>query len=133
MKNHLLTITILILLTSCAGVGDYEISLGGNFELVRANNKHVMVTYNSDLSPIIIPAKVVEINYNNDYIIAKQLGMKADEEDPDFEILDETDVNYWIVEKNAITAIGPLNEEDYKLKLEKLNIDLELKPAKSFR
>ncbi|WLR41293.1 DUF3997 domain-containing protein [Bacillus carboniphilus] len=140
MKKLLMILTIPIFLTGCAGLGDYQADLGENYQIFRSSADNVKITYNNDTEnnssyQNVIPEKVIAVNYNENCIIAKQVGMKRNEENPnsEYEVPDETDQNHWIVEKSTTAAIGPLNEEEYNLKLDELNLDLELKSVESFR
>ena len=78
--------SVWILKNVSPGNFDYSYDVGnGNYMLFRSS-AHVIkvVPKNNYISePVIIPEKVVEIAWNNKYVIAKQYGMKQ-------ESLDET-------------------------------------------
>ncbi|MGN7358519.1 DUF3997 domain-containing protein [Paenibacillus sp. SAF-054] len=75
-KAYLLFL-LLITLQGCAGLGDYDIQLPGNFSVVRTSGHQVTISpqlsSHSWGSPI-VPAKLVQVAWNEEYIIAKQWG-----------------------------------------------------------
>ena len=115
---------------------DYSYDVGnGSYMLVRSS-AHVIkvVPKNNYISePVIIPEKVVEIAWNNKYVIAKQYGMKQDSPESTYEIPDETVVNYWILDTETVERYGPYSYEDFEIKLQEFDIaNLTLKPVLDF-
>lgn len=91
-KAYLLFL-LLITLHGCAGLGDYDIQLPGNFSVVRTSGHQVTISpqlsSHSWGSPI-VPAKVVQVAWNEEYIIAKQWGqVMVVKEDSTKEIIEE--------------------------------------------
>ena len=132
MKKHLQFLFLLFILSGCSGVGDYESSLGNGFQLFRASAHKVFITYNpdGDSRENITPGKITEVNYNQEYIVAKQLELKDDINTVStIEVPDGTSVKYWIIKKSSLETWGPLKHDRYQQKIDELNIDLDLRPV----
>jgi len=121
------------------GQFDYDYDVGnGSYTLHRSNAHSITITpkegYTKETE--IIPEKVVEIAWNNQYVIAKQYGMKrAYPDNPNniYKIPDESIVNYWILDTENKERYGPYTYEEFLIKLQEFNIiDLELKPVRSY-
>ena len=98
-----------------------------------AHEIKVVPKNNYTSEPVIIPEKVVEIAWNNKYVIAKQYGMKQESPESTYEIPDETVVNYWILDTETIERYGPYSYEDFELKLQEFDIThLTLKPVLNY-
>ena len=115
------------------GQFDYDYDVGnGSYTLHRTSAHSVTITpkngYKSESE--IIPEKVVEIAWNNQYVIAKQYGMKRKRPNRTYEIPDETIVNYWILDTENKIRYGSYTYEEFLIKLHELNItNLQLKPV----
>jgi hypothetical protein len=70
---------------------------------------------------IIIEGDVVEVNYNDNYIIAK----KANHIEFRKEYFNDEKVEYFIISKKSDSIFGPYNEMWYKVKKMELNLDLK--------
>lgn len=81
----------------------------------------------------IIPEKVVELAYNDNYILVKQFKLK--EKYPGdikrtVKIPDESEAYYWIIDIKNEEIYSKYTEEEFENKKEELNIkELELKPT----
>ncbi|WLR52489.1 DUF3997 domain-containing protein [Bacillus tianshenii] len=84
----------------------------------------------------VIPTKVTEVAWNDNYILAKQVGLK---EDPDssngYKIPNKDDVNFWILNYKSVEVFGPLGSNDFIKKKNKLEIsqDVELKKIQDIK
>ncbi len=152
MKKTLLIIAIFLLLGIILGVlgaafiilvspgqYDYSYDIVNNFELIRSSAHDITIIPKDRYSTEneIIPTKVVEVAWNNRYVIAKQYGMKKaypEEADNTYEIPDETVVNYWILDTENKERYGPFSYEEFSTKLQEFNLtNLQLKPVTEYR
>lgn len=121
------------------GVQDYDVDLPGNYSIVRTSSHHVKIApkqgdtgWGSD----IIPTKVTEVGWDDNFIIAKQLGLKDDPNSSNgYQIPNENDVNYWILDYNSGDVFGPLNKENFNQSKNELGIseDVILKKVEKLR
>lgn len=65
---------------------------------------------NNIFGPVNIPCKILEYNYNDEYIIANQDG-----------------TGYWIIDKKDHSCLGPMNHMNFDSKKDSLEIRLRLK------
>lgn len=124
-----------LLLYGCAGEGDYDVELPNNYSLIRSSSHSISVkkqTGEGEWESDTIPEKVTEIAWNNEYILAKQLGLKV--KDPDvsaeYKIPDESKVYYWILKVEDDSVFGPLSEEEFDKKKDELGVPKDLKLKK---
>ena len=114
------------------GVFDYEYKVGnGSYTLHRNSADVIYIAPNNGYSSKteIIPEKIVEVAWNNRYVIAKQYGMKKESLDKTYEIPDESIVNYWILDTEMKIIYGPFLYEEFLLNVQKFDLtNLELKP-----
>lgn len=122
----IMLLLLLIILQGCAGAGDYDIQLPGQFSVVRTSAHQVTISPKESShswgSPV-VPAKVVQVAWNEDYILAKQWGLKQDPSKSSFyEIPDQTKEYYWIIHINSKEVFGPLDSDEYIEKKKELAI-----------
>ena len=123
---------ILIFINLGPGVSDYEYKVGnGSYTLHRNSTDVIYIAPNNGYSSKteIIPEKIVEVAWNNRYVIAKQYRMKKESLDKTYEIPDESIVNYWILDTEMKIIYGPFSYEEFLLNVQKFDLtNLELKP-----
>jgi hypothetical protein len=108
--------------------GTYEIHLPEGYSLIRSSVHAVTLNRQIDdnnWGEAIIPAEVVEIASNDKYILAKQIGLKKRSpinRDDTYEIPDESNLGYWILEIENDNIYGPLKEIEFMEKKEELDI-----------
>ncbi len=127
-SKFLLIVIFSGLLYGCSGAGDYGTSLPDGYSLLRSSAN--MVTINKQegegvWGDALIPPKITELTWNNDYILAKQLGLKLNNpKDPNdtYKIPDESKVNYWILQINGDNIYGPLTDSEFVQKKKELSI-----------
>ena len=118
------------------GLSDYSYNVANNYMLVRSSGHEIKVVpidgwTNEDE---IIPAKVIEIDWNDRYIIAKQAGLKVESSNSNYEIPDPTKIYYWILDTNEMKRYGPYSENEFNNKLIEFKLtDLRLKDVESYR
>lgn len=135
MRKLLIPIVIVLVgltLFGCAGAGDYDIELSGGYSLIRSSAHQVTINKRqseTSWESAVIPTKIVEIAWDDKYILAKQVGLKRrnpkDSKDT-YEIPDESKVSYWILEVKDGNIYGPLTDKDFDEKKKELNISKEM-------
>ena len=112
----------LIMLTGCAGLADYSLDLPGNYSIVRTSAHQVTVApkiSDSHWGSDVIPTKVTGVAWDDNYILAKQLGLVNDPKSSNgYQIPNNDDVHFWILEIKSGKIFGPLDEVAF---LEKKN------------
>lgn len=125
-----ITLLILTFITGCVGLGDYDIKLPNGYSIVRTSAHNVTISpqesENSWGAPL-IPTKVVQVGWDDRYILAKQIGLKTDPRSSNGnQIPDESNVKFWIMEMKTKKVIGPLDEKEFLNKKIELSISNEL-------
>lgn len=137
---HIIGIIVIIIGIVCFGKfgstteGIYD--LGNQYELAATSAHEVKIVpesgWTSDTQ--IIPAKVVELAWNKDYIIAKQLGLKRENDYSDYEIPDKKKVYYWILDVKEKKRHGPYSKKKFEKELKKYHLEhLKMKNADKYR
>lgn len=124
------------------GTQDYEYDVGTGYQLNRSSAHQITISpkleylegdYNADS----IPTKVIELAWNERYVIAKQFGMKSrSPNNPDdlYEEVDKTKTYYWILDTLDKKRYGPFDLADFKEQLKIYELEnLELKPVESYK
>ncbi|MBK5446956.1 DUF3997 domain-containing protein [Peribacillus sp. TH24] len=126
----LLALLSLSLLTGCPGPADYDIDLPGGYSVIRTSAHQVKIApkeSDSSWGTDVIPTKVTEVAWDGNYIIAKQLGLKEDEDSSNgYQISDEDKVNFWILEIKTGKVTGPLDDESFIAKKAELEISKDV-------
>lgn len=127
-------------LVGCAGMADYSYEVGDDYELWRtsAHEIHVIPKDGWQDKSEIIPAKVVRIAWDEQFVIAEQqLLQRRSSNDPTDSYKEPSeDFAYWILDTTAKKAHGPfVDEEVLKMEMERMKIPLtlKLKDVESFR
>ncbi|WP_282942172.1 DUF3997 domain-containing protein [Paenibacillus sp. RC67] len=107
-----------LLTSGCAGLGDYDISLPGGYSVVRTSAHQVTISRQVSegvWGERVVPAKVVQIAWDERYILAKQVGLMNDpmRTNSSYQIPDESVVGYWIIDIQTDETRGPMTEEDF--------------------
>ena len=121
-------------------MADYSYEITGNYELWRTSAHQVTVIPNDgwqDESEI-IPAKVVKIAWDEQFIITEQQLLEQTSSNNLTDTYGEpsNDFAYWILDTTLRKVYGPFdNKEELKMEMEKLNIPttLKLKDVESYR
>ncbi|MGG3451731.1 DUF3997 domain-containing protein [Domibacillus aminovorans] len=125
--NYLLLALIsLFLLTGCPGPADYDIDLPGGYSVIRTSAHQVKIapkTSDTSWGSDVIPTKVTEVAWDDNYIIAKQLGLKEDDDSSNgYQIPDKENVHFWILEIKTGKVTGPLDDDSFMEKKAELKI-----------
>lgn len=130
---------LFIFLISCAGLADFDIDLSDGYTIIRRSGHDVVIVTRINeymFSNDIVPPKVVEVAWNEDYILAKQLELVIDPNSHNnIPIPDDKKDFYWIIVTESGEVFGPLTFEQFNTKKEELGIpnDLILKNVEEFR
>lgn len=108
--------------------GPYDIKLPNGYSLISSSAHNLTLNKQIDennLGEAIIPAEIVQIAWDDNYILTKQLGLKRrnpNNINDTYEIQDESKVSYWILEIESGTVYGPLNDKEFIEKKKELSI-----------
>lgn len=139
MKNRCMLISlialILIIVTGCGRtdtLNDDECYVGTGYKLIQTSGHQISVipADGHEIDKPRIQPKVVEIAWNERYVIAKQLGLKSaypDNPNNSYKIPDEEDVSYWILDTKENVLFGGFNLTDFEKKLSEFGINDSLK------
>lgn len=113
------------------GMEDYDYSVGTGYMLERTSGHQISIVPQggNDGTKPEIGAKVVQIAWNERYVLAKQVGLKKaypDNPDNSYEIPDETVVRYYILDTIDLELYGGFDLETFEQKKEELEIPDEL-------
>lgn len=124
----------LVTLVGCAGLGDYDIDLPGNYSIVRTSAHQIKLAPKkgeSSWGSDIIPAKIVEVAWDDNYILVKRLGLMTDPESNNgYQIPNAEKESFWILEIENGDLLGPLSEEGFEIQKDKLGISENVKLKK---
>lgn len=117
------------------GVSDYSYDLVGGYKVTSSSAHEVKVVPQSSVGIPMIPAKVIEIAWDNTFILAKQQGLKKQSENSSYMIPDEKTIHYWIINASQHKIYGPLDDDEFIKERKKLNVSdsLKLKNVDSYK
>lgn len=143
--KKLFLILFCLVLTGCAGASDYEITLDNGFRIDRLSAHQIAIygtePVKSDVEEfkthLYVPAKITDVWWNEDYIIAKQLKLVANKNG----VLEppkpsNVDYSYWIIDVNNREPLGPFDEKELENTIDKLGIpnnSVSLTPIEDLR
>jgi len=121
------------------GPADYAYDLPGGYWLVRSSGHEISITpkegYDPRNPPPIIPAKVVEVAFDDRYILAKRYELKPDPRSTNgYEIPDETKESYYILDTSVPKMYMCYNLDEFNEKRKTLKVPetLKLKDVASY-
>jgi hypothetical protein len=97
------------------GLADFEAPLPGGYKLYRSS-AHQITVLPSDRG---IPPKVVEVGYDDDFIIAKQNHLRRRSPGNSKDTSEEPDpgvFSFWIIDLRKSESYGPLTEDEFAAK-----------------
>ena len=136
--KRLLAFSILILLVyGCdyfafgPGKSDFVTKLCGEYYVLRTSAQHIQVSPMSfgDNTPI-IPTKVIELGYDQKFIIAKQKHLKQKSPSNPKNTYKKPDpgvLSYWILDVTIPKVYGPFSSKEFYKKRTELNVPRGLK------
>ena len=127
-------ILLIIIFPGCAGLADYGYNIVNGYKLNYNNSSDVRVILEnySGYEEYCLPTKIVEIAWNDRYIIAKQYELvdRNEYKGDTYKIPDKNKVNYWILDSLEKERYGPYTLDEFNEQLEFYNItNLKLKPT----
>ena len=137
----MIIITLMItMLTGCFGPGaqDYEYEVGTGYKLHRISGHNIVVAPDGNWNEKpVIEAKVVQIAWDERYVIAKQLGLKRaypDNPNNTYKIPDANVVKYFILDTVELKLYGGYGFDELleQRKILEISDDLVLKDVNSY-
>lgn len=95
--NLLIMVLFDVYLYWCSNGTDYIINLNDGYEIIKTSTDFISIS-KSDINmewSYLTPKKIVEVSYNDEYIISKQFDVL--EKDDKF-FVDELKENYWMLD-----------------------------------
>ncbi len=103
------------------GVLDWRYDLPGGCYIRRASSHRIEIG-----GRIEIPAKVVELDFDNRFLIAKQQHLTERSHGDSYLIPDKGSFSWWIGDFKTGTTIGPLDELEFAAQRKALGVSAEL-------
>ena len=126
IHSLMLPLFSLLLLTGCAGLADYSLDLPGNYSIVRTSAHQVTLApkiSDTHWGSNVIPSKITEATWDDNYILVKQLGLMDDPNSSNgYQVPNKDDEYFWILEIKSGNVFGPLDEEQFVEKKLELSI-----------
>jgi hypothetical protein len=112
------------------GTLDYSYEMSGGYEVFRSSAHLIDITLERR---IVVPAKIVEVAWDESFILAKQQLLKDRGDGYEYPIPNRYD--YWILDVKGRSVLGAFTEEEFKAKRTKLGVDqnLVLKSVEDYR
>jgi len=138
LKQLILLIVTCFIVSGCAGLADYTISLDNGYRIDRLSAHQIQIYGDEAVNDgddttfnhLYVPAEVTAIWWDEQYIIAKQLRLRADErvyEEPPKNPTDD-DYSYWIIEIDKNEVKGPLTLKELENDMNQLGINIVFTP-----
>ena len=143
MKHLILLIVSCFILSGCAGLADYTISLDNGYRIDRLSAHQVQIYGEEAINDgnentfnyLYVPAKVTAVWWNKQYIVAKQLHLKTNErgvEEPP-QNPTEDDYSYWIIAMDKNEVKGPLTLKELENDTNQLGINIVFTPIEKLK
>ena len=138
MKHLILLILTFFIISGCAGLADYTILLDNGYRIDRLSAHQIQIYGDEAVNDgdettfnhLYVPSEVTAVWWDDQYIIAKQLSLRADErgyEKPPKTPADN-DYSYWIIEIDKNEVKGPLTLKELENDTNKLEINIVFTP-----
>ena len=138
MKILTLLIVSSFILSGCAGLADYTISLDNGYRIDRLSAHQIQIYGDEAVNDgddntfnhLYVPSEVTAVWWDDQYIIAKQLCLRADERGYEEPIQNPTedDYSYWIIEIDKNEVKGPLTLKELENDTNQLEINIVFTP-----
>lgn len=118
-----------ILLTSCATTSNQShYSVSDEYELINVGSDALELFPKSDAlyASQYIPAKVIEIAWNDAFILAKQIEETDDPNNPDASMTNQAIENYWIIDLKNNRRFGPYTKKQFDEQKQEFRISEQL-------
>ena len=138
MKHSILLILTCFIISGCAGLADYTISLDNGYRIDRLSAHQIQIYGDEAVNDgddttfnhLYVPSEVTAVWWDDQYIIAKQLSLRAVErgyEKPPKTPADN-DYSYWIIEIDKNEVKGPLTLKELENDTNQLEINIVFTP-----
>ncbi|PFA24115.1 MULTISPECIES: DUF3997 domain-containing protein [Bacillus cereus group] len=127
--KRLMTIISIILLTGCTVNSNHSAyTINDEYELIKTSGNAFELFPKQDAvyATQYVPAKIVEIAWDDLYIIAKQIEDKSNPNNPESSITNKQNEQYWIIDMNNNRRFGPYNEKQFQEQKEAFRISQQL-------
>lgn len=127
------------LVTGCAGLADYTVELPGDYTIFRTSGDMIFIVPKLEdglYGEKIIDEKVIEVAWDDRYILAKQMGLMTNPENPRYvDVINPEDISYWILDYTTDEVDGPFIESEFIDKRKELGIseDIVLQDVEDLR
>lgn len=128
-----LLLVLALLLVACdpvtfgPGAADFSAPLPGDYFIHRTSAHQIMVAPSGwNASTPIIPTKVVELDHDDTFVIAKQQHLRRRSPNDPNDTYEEPDpevFSYWILNVQTPEVWGPLTDDEFQDKRGKLGVD----------
>lgn len=143
MKHLTLLIVYCFILSGCAGLADYTISLDNGYRIDRLSAHQIQIYGEEAVNDgnentfnyLYVPAEVIAVWWDKQYIIAKQLHLKTNErgvEEPPQNPTDD-DYSYWIIDIDKNEVKGPLTLKELENDTNQLGINIVFTPIEKLK
>ena len=141
--KHIILLISCFILSGCAGLADYTISLDNGYRIDRLSAHQIQI-YGEEaindgneniINYLYVLAKVTAVWWNEQYIIAKQLHLKADEREYKEPPQNPTAANYsyWIIEMDKNEVKGPLSLKELENDSKQIGINVVFIPIEKLK
>ncbi len=134
--KRLMTVIAIILLTGCTTNSNSHsaYTINDEYELVKTSKNafELFPTQDAVYATQYVPAKIVEIAWDDIYIIAKQIEEKSDPNNPESSITNRQSEYYWIIDMNNNRRFGPYNEKQFQEQKEAFRISEQLQAIETY-
>lgn len=132
MVKKLTLVFLSWILVGCAGLADYEIDLDDGYRIDRLSGHQIAIYGEEPIKSddesvsnhLYVPSKVTGVWQNDNYIVAEQIVLTADEEgygQPP-EKPSGNDFQYWLIDVHNHSVLGPLNKEGLERETARLGL-----------
>lgn len=124
-----MTIIAIILLAGCTVNSSHSAyTINDEYELIKTSGNAFELFPKQDAvyATQYVPAKIVEIAWDDLYIIAKQIEDKSNPNNPESSITNKQNEQYWIIDMNNNRRFGPYNEKQFQKQKEAFRISQQL-------
>lgn len=130
-----MTVITIILLTGCAASSSHSAyTINDEYELINTSGNAFELFPKQDAvyATQYVPAKIVEIAWDDIYIIAKQIEEKSDPNNPESSITNKQIEHYWIIDMNNNRRFGPYNEKQFQEQKKAFRISQQLQTVEIY-
>ncbi|MFD0770879.1 DUF3997 domain-containing protein [Bacillus sp. CGMCC 1.60114] len=136
MKRFIIVCS-LIFLTSCTtNFNPSHYSVGDEYELINVSGNALELFPKTDAlyASQYIPPEIVEIAWNDTYILAKQTEKIDDPNNPDASVTNQTTENYWIIDLKNNRRFGPYTKKQFEEQKQEFRIpkQVQLQNVKTY-